>query len=84
VPCDHLRRINDPVRHEVFKLAGLRVEAESVGVVVLDFADHDRAVFACVDRDLSRRPGERLFDHLDAVPLVFIFALQFVQGLAGT
>src|SRR5258707_8234899 len=75
---------NDPVRHEVFELAGLRVEAEGIGVVVLDLAHYHRTVFACVDRDLSRWPGERLFDHLDAVPLVFVFALQLVQGLTGT
>src|SRR3989442_11505444 len=72
------------MRHEVFELAGLRVEAEGISVVVLDLAHYHRAVFACVDRDLSCRPGERLFDHLDAVPLIFVFALQLVQGLAGT
>src|SRR5262249_48384983 len=81
--ADHLGRINDPVRHEVFELAGLRVEAEGMGVVVLDLADHHRAVFACVDRNLSRRPRERFFDHLDAVPLVFVFAPQLLQRLAG-
>src|SRR5262249_13181809 len=58
--------------------------AESVGVVVLNLANYHGAVFASVDCNLSRRPGERLFDHLDAVPLVFVFALQLVQGLAGT
>src|SRR5262249_17682201 len=77
-------RINDPLRNEVLKLTGLRVEAESVGVVVLNLANYHGAVFASVDRNLSRRPGERLFDHLDAVPLVFVFALQLVQGLART
>src|SRR5262249_33436933 len=82
--ADHLGRINDPLRNEVLKLTGLRVEAESVGVVVLNLADDHRAVFASVDCNLSRRPGERLFDHLDAVPLVLVFALQLVQGLAGT
>src|SRR5256886_13491934 len=71
------------MRHEVFELAGLRVEAEGISVVVLDLAHYHRAVFGCVDRDLSCRPGERLFDHLDAVPLSFVFALQLVQGLAG-
>src|SRR5262249_13738169 len=81
---DHLGRINNPVRHKVLKLAGLRVEAESVGVVVLNLADYHGAVFASVDRNLSRRPRERLFDHLDAVPLVFVFALQLLQRLAGT
>src|SRR5262249_39445700 len=76
--------VDDAVRHEVFELSGLRVEAEGIGIVVLDLADYHRAVFACVDRNLARRPRERLFDHLDAVPLVFVFALQLVQGLAGT
>src|SRR5262245_58014809 len=82
--ADHLGRIDDPLRHEIFELASLRVEAEAISVVVLDLADYHRAVFACVDRNLARRPGERLFDHLDAVLLVFVFALQLVQGLAGT
>src|SRR5262245_36162009 len=48
----HLGRINDPVRHKVLKLTGLRVEAESVGVVVVDLTDYHRAVFAGVDRNL--------------------------------
>src|SRR5262245_33921912 len=82
--ADYLGWVDDAVRHEVLKLAGLRVEAESVGIIVLDLADYHRTIFACVDRDLSRRPRERLFDHLDAMPLVFVFALQLVQRLAGT
>jgi len=72
------------MRHEVLELAGLRVEAEGIGIVVLDLAHYHRAVFACVDRNLARRPRERLFDHLDAVPLIFVFALQLVQGFAGS
>src|SRR5262249_59873761 len=62
--ADYLGWVDDAVRHEVLELAGLRVEAEGIGVVVLDLADYHRAVLACVDRNLSRRPGERLFDHL--------------------
>src|SRR5262249_28679864 len=81
--ADHLGRIDDPLRHEIFELASLRVEAEAISVVVLDLADYHRAVFACVDCNLSRRPGERLFDHLDAMLLVFVFALQLVQRLSG-
>jgi hypothetical protein len=45
---DHLRRINDAVRHEVFELAGLRVQAERIGIVVLNLADYYRAVFAAL------------------------------------
>src|SRR5262245_49395565 len=52
--ADYLGWIDDPVRHEVFELSGLRVEAEGIGVVVLDLADYHRAVFACVDRNLAR------------------------------
>src|SRR5262249_20567091 len=51
--ADHLGRVNDPVRHEVLELAGLRVVAEGIGIVVLDLAGYHRAVFACVDRNLA-------------------------------
>jgi hypothetical protein len=81
---DHFGWINDPFRYEVFEFASLRIEAEGVAVIVLDLAYDQRAIFACVDRDLARWPGERLFDHLDAVPLVFVFALELVQRLTGT
>src|SRR5262249_53731264 len=40
--ADHLGWINDPVRHKVLKLAGLRVVAEGIGVVVLDLAHYHR------------------------------------------
>src|SRR5262245_1175775 len=36
--ADYLGWVDDPVRHEVLELAGLRVEAEGIGVVVLDLA----------------------------------------------
>src|SRR5262245_48000 len=81
--ADHLGRINDSVRHKVLELAGLRVEAEGIGIVVLNLTHDHRAIFASVDRNLAGRPGERLFDHPNAVPLVLIFALQLLQRLAG-
>src|SRR5262249_22275466 len=55
--ADHLGRIDDPVRNEIFELAGLRVEAEGIGVVVLDLAHDDRAVLPSIDGDLARWPG---------------------------
>ena len=34
--ANHLGRIDDPLRHEIFELASLRVEAEGISVVVLE------------------------------------------------
>src|SRR5262249_27867097 len=55
--ADYLGWVDDAVRHEVLELAGLRVEPESIGVVVLDLAHYHRAILACVDRNLPPRPG---------------------------
>jgi hypothetical protein len=63
------------------KLAGLGIEAVGVGVILKDLADHDRAVLAGIDGDLTRRPGYRLFDDLDAVLLVFVCTLHPLERL---
>src|SRR5271168_736380 len=74
-------RVNGEWR--AFKAAGLRVVAVSVGIVLQDLADHDRAILASVDCDLARRPADRLFDDLDAVPLVLVFALKLLDRFPG-
>src|SRR4029077_12083321 len=62
-----LGRVDDALGHQIAELAGLGVVAVSVGIVLQNLADHDRAILAGVDCDLARRPGDRLFDDLDAV-----------------
>src|SRR5712691_27481 len=75
-------RVDDALRYQVAVLAGLCVVAEGVGVLFQDLADHDRAVLAGVDRDLARRPGDRLADDLDAGLLVVVVGAYPLQGLA--
>ena len=56
--------------------AALGVEAVGVSVIFKDLADHDGAVLAGIDGDLTRRPCYRLFDNLDAVFFVFVRGLD--------
>src|SRR5208282_1237460 len=79
----NLGRVDDPLGHQIAELAGLRVIAVSVGIVLQDLADHNRAILAGVDCDLARRPADRLFDDLDAVPLVLVFAPKLLDRLPG-
>src|SRR6476620_310978 len=81
--AQNLGRVDDALGHQIAELAGLRVVAVSVGIVLQDLADHDRAILAGVHCDLARRPGDRLFDDLDAVPLVLVFALKLLDRLPG-
>src|SRR5215831_19799203 len=55
----HFGRVDDALRDEIAVLARLRVIAVGVGVLLQDLADHDRAVFAGIDGDLARGPGDR-------------------------
>jgi len=57
------------------------VEAVIVLLLVEDLADHDRAVFAGVERDLARRPGQRLTDDVDANLLIVIGGPDLFDGL---
>ena len=45
--------VDDALGHEVAELAGLRIEALDVGVILKDLADHDGAVLASIDGDLA-------------------------------
>src|SRR5215467_12180349 len=77
--ADHLGRIDDAFGHEVAELARLR--AVRVRIFVLDLPDYDRTVLAGVDGDLACGPGNCLLDHLNAVPLIFILALELSRTL---
>src|SRR5712692_6766015 len=82
--ANDLGRVDDALRDQVDVFAGLRVEAVGVLVLLEDLADDDRAVLARVDRDLARRPGERLADDLDAGLLVVVRGLDALELLGGT
>src|ERR1700680_960184 len=79
-----LGRVDDALRDQVDVFAGLRVEAVGVLVLLEDLADDDGAVLARVDRDLARRPGERLADDLDAGLLVVVRGLDALELLGST
>src|SRR5215469_10412308 len=81
--ADHLGRIDDTFGHEVAELALLSVVTVRVGIFVLDLPDYDRTVLAGVYGDLACGPGNCLLDHLNAVPLIFILALEVVEDLAS-
>src|SRR3974377_1435353 len=48
-----------------------------------DLANHDGAVLAGIDGDLTRRPSDRLFDDVDAVLLVFVRRPAALERLDG-
>jgi len=68
--ANHLGRVDDALGDQVAVFAGLRVEAVVVLLLLEDLADDDGTVFACVDRDLAGRRGQRLAYDLDAGLLV--------------
>src|SRR5467141_593114 len=79
-----LGRVDDALGDQVDVFARLRVEAVGVLILLEDLADDDRAVLARVDRDLARRPGERLADDLDAGLLVVVRGLDALELLGST
>src|SRR5712671_1058618 len=79
-----LGRVDDALLDEIAVFAGLRVEAVIVRLVLDDLADDDGAVLARVDRDLARRPGQRLAHDLDAGLLVVVLGAQALELLGGT
>src|SRR5215204_442395 len=78
----HLGRVDDALRHHVDVLAGLRVEAKAVGILLEDLADHHRAILARIECDLARRPRERFADDLYAGLLVVVVGADFLERLA--
>ena len=79
----HLGRVDDALGHHVDVLAGLRVEAEAVGILLKDLADHDRAILAGIECDLARRPRERFADNVHAVLLVLVRCADALEHLGG-
>src|ERR1019366_2340468 len=76
-----LGRVDDALAHHVDVVARLGVVAEVVLVLLQDLADHDRAVFAGIDRDLTRRVGQRFANDIDAVLLVLVANLDTLERL---
>src|SRR5207247_4932640 len=75
--------VDDALADQVAVFAGLRVEAVIVLLLLEDLADDDGAVFACVDRDLAGRRGQRLAHDLDAGLLVVVLGLDALELLGG-
>ena len=79
-----LGRVDNTLRHQVAVLAGLGVVAEAVGVLFQDLTNDDRAILAGIDRDLTRRPGDRLLNDFNAGSLVIVADFKLLQSLDGT
>src|SRR5262249_53589100 len=78
----HLGRVDDALRDHVAVLAALGIEAEGILILLQDLADDYRAVLAGIDRDLPRRPGERLAHDLDAGALVVVAGAHLLERFA--
>src|SRR5712671_8126947 len=79
----NLGRVDDALGDEIDVLAVLGVEAVRVLVLLKDLADDDRPVFARIDDDLTRRPGERLAHDIDAGFLVVVLCAYLLQYFGG-
>src|SRR6266852_7893975 len=75
--------VDDALGDEIDVLAVLGVEAVRVLVLLKDLADDDRPVFARIDGDLARRPGECLAHDLDTGFLVVVLRAYLLQYFAG-
>ena len=76
-----LGRVDNAFGDEIAVFAGLRVEAVGVLVLVHDLADNDRAIGACIGRDLTGRRLDRLAHDVDAVLLVLVLSLDALECL---
>src|SRR6266700_1537903 len=81
---NHLGRVDDALGDQVAVLAGLRVEAVGILVLLEDLADDDGAVLARVDRDLAGRRRQRLAHDLDAGLLVVVLGADALELRGGT
>src|SRR5215217_6898953 len=81
--ADDLRWIDDSRLQHVHVLLGLRVEAEGLRLVVVDPADHDRALDARVFGDLPDRSFKRLQDDVDASLDVIVLTLKRLSRCFG-
>src|SRR5258708_4845929 len=82
--ANNLGRVDDALGYQVDVFAGLRVEAIRILVLLEDFADDHRAVFAGIDRDLAGWIGQRLAHDLDAGLLVVVLGAMSLEALRGT
>src|SRR6201997_5836097 len=73
---NHLGRVYDALGDEVTVLAGLRVEAVGILILLQNLANNHRAIFTCVDRDLTGWIGQRLAHDLDAGLLVVVLGAE--------
>src|SRR4249919_3805406 len=81
--ANHLGRVDDALGDQIAVFAGLRVEAVGILVLFEDLAEDDGTVFACVDRDLAGRPGQRLAHDLNAGLLIVVLGAQALEMLGG-
>src|SRR6266702_206313 len=82
--ANHLGRVDDALGDQVAVLAGLRVEAIGVLILLKDLADDHGTVFTGVDRDLAGRRGQRPAHNIDAGFLVVVLGAQPLEMLGGT
>src|SRR6185295_292346 len=74
--ADDLGGIDDAHLEHVAVLTSLGVIAECSGSLIHDLADHDRALNACIVRDLADRRLQCLAHDVDADVLILIVALD--------
>src|SRR5580704_315583 len=77
-------RIDDALLDHVDIFLVLGVEAEGLGLVVHDFADHDRALDAGILGDLAHRRFQRPEHDIDAGLDIVIVVGDAANGLLGT
>src|SRR5204862_547542 len=82
-PSSSLGRVDEALGYEIDAFAVLGIEAVPVLVLIEDLADDNRGVFARIDGDLARRPGERLAHDLHAGLLVVVLCAYLLQYVAG-
>src|SRR5258707_1753612 len=75
--------VDDAFGDEIDVLAVLGVEAVRILVLLKDLADDDRPIFARIDDNLTRRPGERLAHDIDAGFLVVVLCAYLLQYFGG-
>ena len=80
---NNLGRVNNALGDEVYILAVLGVKAVGVLILLEDLADDDGTVLAGVDGDLARRSGQRLAHDLDAMLLVLVGRVHFLERFSG-
>src|SRR4051812_27107968 len=78
-----LGRVDHAELEHVAVLVGLRVVAKAAVGLLDQLADHDRAIDAGIDRNLTRRSLQGAADDLDTDALVVVGGLDRVKSLDG-